>query len=131
VSVLHRFTGTVHTFDWEGAEAHSYQDAGTRGASGLVILSRKDGAHNFVFRYFRVEPGGWTRLEQHSHDHGVMILHGRACVRLGEREVEAGPRDLIYIAPEEEHQLRTVGDEPLGFLCVILPKDDGVQRGTG
>lgn len=125
MSVIHRFTGTENSYEWEGAAPHSYQSAGTRGASGMVILGRKDGANNFVFRYFRVEPGGWTQLEQHSHDHGVMILHGRACIRLGEREVEAGPRDLIYIAPGEVHQLRPMGDEPLGFLCVILPKNDG------
>jgi mannose-6-phosphate isomerase-like protein (cupin superfamily) len=64
-------------------------------------------------------------LEQHAHDHGVMILHGRACVRLGELEVEVGPRDIVYISPYEVHQLRPVGDEPLGFLCVIPPKQDG------
>ncbi len=127
MSVVHRFTGTPDNFEWDGAVPRGYESASTKGASGKVILGRKDGARNFVFRYFRVEPGGWTRLEQHPHDHGVMILHGRACVRLGDKEVEVGPRDLVYISPNELHQLRPVGDEPMGFLCVIPPKDNGSE----
>lgn len=122
MSVAHPFTGTEDNFDWEGSVSRSYDKPNVRGASGKILIGPKDGAYNFVFRYFRVEPGGWTALEQHPHDHGVMILHGRACVRLGEREVEVGPRDIVYISPNEVHQLRPVGDEPLGFLCVIPPK---------
>lgn len=126
MSIAHVFTGSEDNFDWEGAVPRGYEKPGTQGASGKVLLGRKDGANNFVFRYFRVEPGGWTALEQHPHDHGVMILHGRARVRLGDQEVEVGPRDIVYISPDEVHQLRPVGDEPLGFLCVIPPKESEI-----
>jgi mannose-6-phosphate isomerase-like protein (cupin superfamily) len=122
MSVTHSFTGTPDQFDWEGTVTHVYDKPGVRGASGKVILGPKDGAHHFVFRYFRVEPGGWTTLERHAHDHGVLILHGRGCVRLGDKEFEVGPHDLVYISPNELHQLRPLGAEPLGFLCVIPPK---------
>ena len=62
-------------------------------AIGLVLIGKADGARQFIIRYFRVEPGGWTALENHPHDHGIFILHGRARVLLGKEEVEVGPRD--------------------------------------
>ena len=31
--------------------------------------------------------------------------------------------DAIYIAPNESHQFEAIGDEPLGFLCVIPSKE--------
>jgi mannose-6-phosphate isomerase-like protein (cupin superfamily) len=40
-------------------------------------------------------------------------------VRLGEHEVQVGARDVVYVPGDEVHQFRAVGDEPLGFLCVI------------
>jgi quercetin dioxygenase-like cupin family protein len=40
--------------------------------------------------------------------------------------VEVGPRDALYISPNEEHQLHTLGDEPFGFLCIIPPKESEI-----
>jgi oxalate decarboxylase/phosphoglucose isomerase-like protein (cupin superfamily) len=45
--------------------------------------------------------------------------YGRALVLLGSDEVGAGPRDVVYVPGNEVHQFRALGDEPLGFLCVI------------
>jgi quercetin dioxygenase-like cupin family protein len=123
MSVVHRFTGVAFALDWEGATYREYNGPGVKGASGKILIGPADGAANFVFRYFRVDPGGNTVLEHHPHDHGVLILHGRARVRLGEQEFEVGPQDLVYVSPNDVHQFHTLGDEPLGFLCVIPPKD--------
>ena len=71
----------------------------------------------------KVLPGGNTVLEHHLHDHGVLILHGRARVRLGDTSFEVGPNDLVYISPNDTHQFHTLSDEPLGFLCVIPNKE--------
>jgi oxalate decarboxylase/phosphoglucose isomerase-like protein (cupin superfamily) len=35
--------------------------------------------------------------------------------------VEAG--DIVYIPQNEQHQFENIGDEPLGFLCVIPSKE--------
>jgi quercetin dioxygenase-like cupin family protein len=126
MGVVHRFIGEDDKFDWEGAIPRDYCKPGTKKAEGKVLIGSADGAQQFIIRYFRVEPGGWTALENHHHDHGVFILHGRARVLLGGEEVEVGPRDLVYIAPDEVHQLRPIGDEPLGFLCTIPPKKDEI-----
>ncbi|MEK6691623.1 MAG: cupin domain-containing protein [Nitrospirota bacterium] len=123
MGIIHRFVGKEYDFNWEGAIPRDYLKPGTKDSTGKVIIGKADGAKNFIFRYFRVEPGGWTSLESHSHDHGIFILHGRAQILLGEEKLEVGPRDVIFIPPNEVHQLIPIGDESLGFLCVIPPKE--------
>jgi quercetin dioxygenase-like cupin family protein len=73
-------------------------------------------------RYFAVQPGGYTSLDQHAHDHGVYVLHGCARLRLGHEEHELHTGDVVYIAGNEIHQFFALGDEPFGFLCVVPAK---------
>lgn len=119
MGVVHRFIGQEDDLDWEGVTEQRYDAADVVGVSAKVLVGPSEGAPNYRLRYFRVEPGGNTSLDQHAHDHGVLILHGRATVRLGEQQVVAGPRDVVYVPGNEVHQFSTLGDEPLGFLCVI------------
>ena len=124
MSVIHRFMGTDTDFNWENVLAKEFTNGTSKGASGKIIISAKDNAEYFVFRYIRIEPGGYSTFnDYHSHDHGVYILHGRAVVTIEGVDSEVGPRDMIYISPLEHHHLRSVGDEPLGFLCVIPNKE--------
>ena len=119
MGVVHRFVGQDGALDWEGVVVQRYDADDVVGVSAKVLVGPAEGAPNFRIRYFRVEPGGNTSLDQHPHDHGVLILHGRASVRLGDQQVTAGPRDVVYVPGDEVHQFRALGDEPLGFLCVI------------
>jgi mannose-6-phosphate isomerase-like protein (cupin superfamily) len=43
---------------------------------------------------------------------------------LGNEEVQVGPRDVVYVLGDEVHQFRALGQEPLGFLCVIPAGQD-------
>ena len=119
MGVVHRFTGKENALDWEGVTEKSYQALDVKGVAAKVLIGPAEGAPHFRMRYFRVEPGGCTSLDQHPHDHGVFILHGRAQVLLGDNEVEVGPRDVVYVPGDEVHQFRALGDESLGFLCVV------------
>jgi quercetin dioxygenase-like cupin family protein len=119
MGIVHRFKGRDGALDWEGATEKHYASDGIQGVTAKVLVGPAEGAPNFRIRYFRVAPGGHTLLDQHAHEHGVFILHGRAAVRLGEREVEVGPRDVVYVPGDAVHQFRALGDEPLGFLCVV------------
>jgi quercetin dioxygenase-like cupin family protein len=119
MGIVHKYKGEEHDFDWEGVIEKRYQAADVRGVSAKVLVGPAEGAPNFRIRYFRVEPGGCTSLDQHAHDHGVFILHGRASVLLGNEEVEVEARDVVYVPGDEIHQFRALGQEPLGFLCVI------------
>jgi quercetin dioxygenase-like cupin family protein len=119
MGIVHRYIGQEGDFDWEGATEKSYQAADVRGVTARILVGPVEGAPNFRIRYFRVEPGGCTSLDQHAHDHGVFILHGQALVLLGDQEVQVGPRDIVYVPGDEVHQFRPLGEEALGFLCVI------------
>jgi quercetin dioxygenase-like cupin family protein len=124
MSSVHKFRGAQTNFDWENAILKEYAEGAARGASGKIMIGRDDGAEHFVFRYFRIEPGGHSTLnDYHAHDHGVMVLHGRALLSLGEEQFELGPFDVVYIQPWEYHHLAALGDEPMGFLCVIPNKE--------
>ena len=119
MGTVHRFVESESMFDWEGVPKKVVDAPEAVGVTGKVLVGPEDGAPNFRLRYFRVESGGYSPLERHPHDHGVFILHGRGRVRMGPEEVEVGPRDVVYVPENELHQFRAVGDEPLGFLCVI------------
>lgn len=87
-------------------------------------------------RYFEVAPAGYSTLERHEHVHGVMILRGAADVLVGTEVRRANTFDLVHIPPLTWHQFRTVGDTPMGFLCMVnaqrdrpqLPNEDDLRQ---
>jgi quercetin dioxygenase-like cupin family protein len=97
------------TYDLPGVERHD-------------LIAAADGAPNYHVRYFHVEPGKRTAREHHPHDHGVVIQRGRARVTLGDQVHEVGPGDVVYVAGDELHCFEALGDEPLGFICVVPPR---------
>ena len=112
-------------FDWEGVSLGRYPpEKDMKGVSVRWLIGPSEKASNFALRYFEIEPGGWTSLDQHAHDHGVMILRGHGQVLLGEEEFEVTFGDVVYIPPDEVHQLKSIGDEPFGFLCVIPVREN-------
>ena len=73
-------------------------------------------------RYFRLEPGTHSNLEQHQHEHGVLILHGKVRGQLNDEFFEVGSNDAIFILGNDLHQFKVWVYKPLGFLCVIKGK---------
>ena len=116
---VHRFIGSGNDYDWEGVTAELYEAEGVHGAMKRVLVGPADGAPNFVMRYFQIEPGGHSRLERHTHEHGVIILQGKAKVQLNEEFVTLEPLDAVFVTGNDLHQFTNIGDEPLGFICVI------------
>jgi mannose-6-phosphate isomerase-like protein (cupin superfamily) len=51
-----------------------------------------------------------------------MIVTGRARVTLGEQTHEVGEGDVVYVPGDELHCFETLGEEPLGFVCVVGPR---------
>ena len=120
MSTIHHFTGTEDDFNWENVKSLHYADTTAKGVAGKIMIGADEGAEHFVFRYFHVEPGGHSAVnDHHAHPHGVIILHGRALVTVEDKQYEAGPRDVVFIQPWEHHSFAALGDEPMGFLCVI------------
>jgi quercetin dioxygenase-like cupin family protein len=119
MGVIHRCIDDGKTRRWEGVEVELYT---SNQATKQVLVGRKDGANNFAIRYFTIPPHGFSNLDQHAHDHGVIVMNGRARVMLGDQFEEVGPGDVIYIPCWERHQFENLTDEPFTFLCVIPPK---------
>ena len=124
MGVVHKQIGKSGAFAWEGVEDEPYRGGGaTEGSCRRVVIGPKDGARHFAIRYFEIPAKGQTSFEHHLHDQGVVILRGRARILLGWEMHEVGPGDAVYIAQDEQHQFEVIGDEPLGFLCVIPSKE--------
>ena len=115
MGIVHRRT----TDGWEGVTPQPYGDAALAGVLKYELITPGDGAQGYEMRHFSVPPGGRTARERHSHDHGVMIVSGRARVTLGEKVHELGPGDVVHVGSDELHCFEALGDEPLGFLCVV------------
>ena len=120
MSAIHKFNPDDNSYHWQGARARRYADQGdVRGVVENWLIGKGENAQNFAVRYYEVDVGGFSHAEQHAHDHGVVILRGKARVILGEEEFDVEPMDVVYIEPDQFHQVINTGDEPMGFLCII------------
>jgi len=108
-------------FRWQDVPVSAYGPENSRAerATRQILIGREEQSPYFHMRYFAVQPGDHTLLDQHAHDHGVYVLHGRARLRLGDEEHELQTGDVVYIPSNEVHQFFTFGNEPFGFLCVV------------
>ncbi len=120
MGVIHRRSGTGA--GWEGVQAQAYEDAALAGVRKHELIGEAEGAREYRVRYFEVPPGSRTARERHPHDHGVMILAGRARVTLGEQAYEVGEGDVVYVPGEELHCFEALGEQALGFVCVVGPR---------
>jgi quercetin dioxygenase-like cupin family protein len=125
MGIIHRLKSTEDgELRWQDVPVRAYGvgDSKADRATRQILVGMEEQAGHFHMRYFAVQPGGYTSLDQHVHDHGVYMLHGRALLRLGDEEHELQTGDVVYIPGNEVHQFFTVGDEPFGFLCVVPAK---------
>jgi quercetin dioxygenase-like cupin family protein len=114
-------------FRWEGVPVAEYKQAGEhwRGVARMVLVGDAGERTTFHVRYFEVAPGGFTSLEEHAHEHAVVVLRGHGQVRLGDVVHDLGFGDTVYVAPREAHQFRNASaTEPFGFLCVVDAQRD-------
>ena len=114
------------SWNWERIPQEMYkQDGGSfRGCSRYELLGKRGESTVFHVRYFEVEPGGWTTLEHHRHEHAVIGARGAGEIQLGPHVYPVGVGDCAYTAPGDTHQLRNNGEEPFGFICVVAADRD-------
>lgn len=112
-------------FRWQGVQACRYKHSGDqwRDVTRHPLVGIDEGTP-FQMRYFEIEAGGYTTYERHKHQHVVVVIRGRGAVRLGDRWEDVSFGDVVYVAPDDPHQLRAVGDEPFGFICVVAADRD-------
>ena len=122
MSAIHRFKRLEQgEIRWEDVPVRAYgpENSDADRATRQILIGSEEHSPHFHLRYFAVQPGGHTSLDQHAHDHGVYVIHGQAMLRLGETVHEVSTGDVIYISGNEVHQFFATGDSPFGFLCVV------------
>lgn len=128
MGVVHHRTQEGADWRWEDVNVEGYT---TNKATKQVLIGEKEGAPNFIMRYFTIPPRSFSSLDRHEREHGVMIMHGRARVMLGERFEEVGPGDVVFIPGWEQHQFENLTDEPFTFLCIVPPMPKKTDAPTG
>ena len=122
MSSIHRSNSSENgELRWQDICVRAYgpENSGASSATRQVLIGTEEHSPHFHLRYFAVQPGGYTSLDQHAHDHGVYILHGQARLHLGGEAHVVNAGDTIYISGYEVHQFFALGDEPFGFLCIV------------
>jgi mannose-6-phosphate isomerase-like protein (cupin superfamily) len=49
----------------------------------------------------------------------VIGVRGHGLARVGEKQYQVGPFDILYIRPGKVRQLRTTGRASFGFFCIV------------
>jgi quercetin dioxygenase-like cupin family protein len=120
--------GTIHKQSCETSSSNwsyptvplaTYRTDASAGITKQVLLGIAEGTTDFIVRYFTIPPGGKSALDQHQHQHGVVITHGSGRVLLGEHWHPVSVGDTVFTDTNEIHQFETAGTDPLGFICVI------------
>jgi quercetin dioxygenase-like cupin family protein len=122
MGIIHRFKKLENgEMRWQDVPVRAYgpDNSAAERATRQVLIGHDEQSPHFHLRYFAVQPGGHTALDQHAHDHGVYVLHGRARLLLGDEQYEISVGDVVYIPGDEVHQFVAEGVEPFGFLCVV------------
>ncbi len=122
MGIIHRFRKLERgELRWEDVPVRAYgpENSDADRATRQILIGTGEDSPHFHMRYFAVQPGGHTSLDQHAHDHGVYVIHGRARLRLNTDEYEVSTGDVVYIPGNVVHQFFTLGQEPCGFLCVV------------
>ncbi len=83
------------------------------------LVGEDDQAPNFAMRKFKVEPGGYTPRHSHPYEHEIYVIKGQGVVMEDDEQHPLGPGSVVYVKPDEVHQFRNTGDEPLEFLCMV------------
>jgi quercetin dioxygenase-like cupin family protein len=122
-------------FEWEGIALEAYK-ATTETWKGITrreLVGKRGESPRFHVRYFELEPGGYSTLEKHEHEHVVVPLRGRGEVQFGCTIYRVGFGDVVYVAPHDAHQFRNFDDapEPFGFLCIVNAERDVPQAVDG
>lgn len=116
-----------NNFQWAGLKTCQYKADAKHNFKDVVrheISENFNSNTHFDVRYFEIQPGGYSTLEKHLHEHVIIGVRGSGIIIKNEGEFTIGINDIVYIAPFERHQLQNQGKEPFGFYCIVDRKRD-------
>lgn len=113
-------------YTWRGIKTERYKPKGGDWADIIrrVIIGNHGEITRFHLRYFEISPGGFSSFERHRHTHVVICVRGKGKVLIGNRRHTLNFLDILYISPDEPHQLSNPFNEPFGFFCIVNARRD-------
>jgi ribulose-bisphosphate carboxylase large chain len=118
------------TFTWEGITPEVYQGS-SAGAAGLVrniIVGSHGESTPFELRYFEMGPGCSSESARHPLEHVVIGVRGKGKAVVGERTIDLNPLDVLYIAPDDIHQISNREEQPFGFFCIVSAERESMAE---
>lgn len=103
----------------ENVEQKAVEMPGAEKCRVRWLIGNADAAPNFAMREFEVAAEGFTPRHSHPYEHEVFVLEGTGTIAEGDQIHPIKKGDVIYVAPDEVHQFRNTGDQPLRFLCLV------------
>jgi len=96
-----------------------YGNDQAKGVAGRVVVGKKDGANNFCMRIFEIAPGGNTPKHAHAWEHEMFIHAGQGEIYGNGKWNPVKPGTVIFMPPNEEHQIRNTGSKLLILACLV------------
>ena len=113
----------MHISSLERAKKIKPDMEGAKDIYKQVPLSREEGAPNFSFRVFTIEPGGHTPLHRHANEHMNYIIEGKGNLVVQGKKYNVTKGDFALVLPGEEHQYSNASaDKPMVMICAV-PKE--------
>jgi ribulose-bisphosphate carboxylase large chain len=117
-------------FRWSDIGPTAYKADASLPFQGITrqeFIGPADAKTQFDLRYFEIEPGGYSSLEKHVHEHVIIGVRGRGVLIRSGEEMSLNVNDIAYVKPSQPHQLRNAGAEKFGFYCIVDRQRDRPQ----
>ena len=110
---------TMKIIHYTDAEPRTFDSEAVKGVTGRVVIGKADGADNFCMRFFEIAKNGHSPRHSHAWEHEIIIFSGTGEVLCEKKWIPVARGNVIFIAGNEDHQIRNAGDAPLVFACII------------
>lgn len=99
---------------------HKVIREGEIGRSPGGTLAFEGEPHGSGVSFFLVnnEPGAGPDLHRHPYSETWIVRSGKALFTADGSEMEAGPGDILVVAPQTPHKFKNVGSERLDIVCI-------------
>jgi len=104
---------------YTSAEANHFDGDEMKGVTGRVVIGRADCAERFCMRVFELASGGFTPKHAHDWEHEIFVHSGEGAVFNGGEWVGVSSGTILFIPPNEVHQMKNAGEAPFVFACLI------------
>jgi len=104
---------------YAAVEATHYNNDQAQGVAARAVIGKADKADNFYMRVFEISAGGHTPKHAHPWEHEMFIHHGEGEVYGNGRWNRVNTGNVLFIACNEEHQIRNSGKDTLIVVCLV------------